>query len=267
VSTLPQLDEQLDYQDSDGKPMGETPIHGDNLAYLVDMLRAWYRPDPMVYVAGNMFLYYEEGNHGRSVIPDVFVVKGVPRDTKPRRRVFLTWREGKVPNVIIELTSKSSQDEDLEDKFRVYRDKIKVQEYIVFDPLDEYLEPRLKGWKLKNGKYVPLAWKDNRLVSEVLGLHLEADGEFLRLWDPVSGQYIPSPPEVREILRQMEEEKREAGQALKKEKREREKEKKAREQEQQLREKEQQARLKAEDEVRQLKERLRKRGRNGEEKK
>lgn len=207
MSTVPpQVDEQLDYPESDGRPMGETPVHRDNLAYLVDMLRDWTRDEPMTYVSGNMFLYYEPGNRTRSLVPDVFVVQGIAKETVPRRRVYLAWKEGKLPDVIIELTSKSSQDEDMDDKFWLYRDNLKVPEYIVFDPLGEYLDPPLQGWRLRDGEYVPLEVIAGRLVSEVLGLHLEADGEFLRLYDPVRKVYIPSPPELRDILQQIEEE-------------------------------------------------------------
>jgi len=205
-TTRHEIDEQLDYPDSDGKPMGETPVHRDNLSYLVDMLRDWYKTDPMVYVSGNMFLYYEPGNRTRALVPDVFMAKGIPKETTPRRRVYLAWREGKMPDIVIELTSKSSQDEDMDDKFWLYRDRLKIPEYIVFDPLGEYLEPQLQGWSLQDGEYVPLPTQDGRLVSEVLGLHLETEGDYLRLFDPARNAYIASPPELREILEELERE-------------------------------------------------------------
>lgn len=37
------------------------------------------------YVAGNLFVYYEEGDPTQVVAPDVFVVKGVPRQ---KRRTY-----------------------------------------------------------------------------------------------------------------------------------------------------------------------------------
>lgn len=38
-----------------------------------------------------------------------------------------------------------------------------------------------------------------RLVSEVLGLHLEAAGQDLRLYDPAAGCWLRTPPEEREF--------------------------------------------------------------------
>jgi hypothetical protein len=67
------------YPESDGKPMGETDVHIDALIYLREALRDYFRDDPQVYVAGNMLLYYEEGNPAACVAPDVFVVHGVAK--------------------------------------------------------------------------------------------------------------------------------------------------------------------------------------------
>src|SRR5262245_47913507 len=118
----------LEYRESDGRPMGETPLHRDNLMYLVQMLRDdWYRADPNVYVSGNMYMYYVPGDRYRSVVPDVFVALGIRR--LPERRVFKTWEENKTPDLAIELTSRSTQEEDQEDKFALYRDTLRVQEY------------------------------------------------------------------------------------------------------------------------------------------
>ncbi|HID64173.1 MAG TPA: hypothetical protein EYP49_15750 [Anaerolineae bacterium] len=49
------------YPESDGKPMAETDTHINTLIYLREALRDYFRDDPQVYVAGNLFLYYEEG--------------------------------------------------------------------------------------------------------------------------------------------------------------------------------------------------------------
>ncbi|HEY7425747.1 MAG TPA: Uma2 family endonuclease, partial [Gemmataceae bacterium] len=123
------------YPDSDGRPMGETPLHADNLAYLVYMLRLWYEHNPQVFIAGNMFLYYVPGDHWKHLSPDVFVVHGIPKHTEPERRRYLVWEEGgKVPDVAIELTSESTRGEDINDKMTLYRDPLGVKEYFLFDP-------------------------------------------------------------------------------------------------------------------------------------
>lgn len=44
----------------------------------VESLRIHFRDCPDVYVSGNMFVYYEQGNPKTVVARDVFVVMGAP---------------------------------------------------------------------------------------------------------------------------------------------------------------------------------------------
>ena len=46
---------------------------------------------------------------------------------------------------------------------RLYRDVLRVREYILFDPKAEYLKPPLKGFRLVNGKYIAIDPVDERL--------------------------------------------------------------------------------------------------------
>jgi Uma2 family endonuclease len=190
------------YPDSDGKPMAETPLHRRNLTDLVETLDAWFAPDPMVYVSGNMLMYYIEDNPRRHVSPDVFVVKGIPK--LPERRHFLVWKEGKGPDAVIELSSPSTEKEDLERKFELYRDLLKVSEYFLFDPYGESLVPPLVGFRLSNWEYEAIAPVNGRLPSEVLGLHLERDGWQLRLYDPAAGAWLLVPREEGAARRRAE---------------------------------------------------------------
>ncbi len=172
--------------------MAETDLHIDLLIMLRVMLQAWFARDPRVYVSGNVLIYYVPGDKRRHVSPDVFVVFGV---AKKQRDYYLTWEEGKTPAVAIEITSKSTQREDTRKKFVLYRDVLKVKEYFLFDPRGEYLDESLQGYRLHRGQYVPIAPVDDRLPSKQLGLHLEADGRVLRLYNPASGQWLPTPGE------------------------------------------------------------------------
>jgi Uma2 family endonuclease len=139
----------IHYPESDGKPMGETDVHIDALIYLREALRDYFRDDPQMYVAGNMLLYYEEGNPAACVAPDVFVVQGV---TKQERRIYRLWAEGQPPAVVFEITSRGSRLEDLGTKRAVYA-MLGVREYFVYDPLGEYLRPPLQGYQLQEGEY------------------------------------------------------------------------------------------------------------------
>jgi Uma2 family endonuclease len=192
----------LDYPDSDGEPIAETPQHRNNLAYTIESLDAWFADDPDVYVSGNMFVYYVPGDRLRHVSPDVFVVRDIPK--RPERRRYLVWEENKAPDVVFEFTSASTQEEDRDDKFRIYRDILSVREYFLFDPLGEYQEPRLCGYRLQRGRYVPIKPVRGRLASKVLGLHLEAQDWLLRLYDPRTRQWLSTPPEERRRRREAE---------------------------------------------------------------
>ena len=107
---------------------------------------------------------------------------GVPK--LPKRLYYLLWEEGKAPDFIIELTSRTTSREDKRTKRTLYRDVLKVPEYFLFDPFEEYLKPSMQGYRLVEGEYEPIYPVAGRLPSEVLGLHLERDGTQLRLFDP-----------------------------------------------------------------------------------
>ena len=173
--------------------MAETPLHRQNMTNQIAMLDDWFADDPLTYVSGNMFVYYTRGDRNKHVAPDVFVVRGVPKDKL--RKTYRIWEEGKSLDAILELTSQSTREEDEEDKFFLYRDVLKVPEYFLFDPYAEYLVPPLKGYRLIRRKYVAIEPVAGRLPSEVLGLHLEADGPMLRLYDPAAGRWLPTPAE------------------------------------------------------------------------
>ena len=186
------------YPESDGEPMAETDTHRKQMTYLLDALEDYFRGDADVYVAGNLFVYYREGDPTRVVAPDVFVVKGVP---KRNRRIYQVWKEGKAPDVVFELTSRGTQQEDLGPKKGTY-EMLKVQEYFIFDPLGEYLEPRLVGFRLAEWGYRRVA--EEPLVSQMLGLELRVEGEMLRLVDPETGEKFLTSLESQEARRRAE---------------------------------------------------------------
>jgi Uma2 family endonuclease len=182
--------------------MGETPRHIQVMVDVFQVLKGRYKGADDVFLAANMFLYYEEGNPRQHVSPDVFLTEGVPKEKTPERRSYRTWEEGgKGPSVVFEITSESTSQEDREEKFRIYQDVLKVQEYFLFDPYGEYLNPPLIGYRLVRGKYVRIKPVKGRLPSKVLGLHLEADGADLRLYDPKTRQWLLTPVEQVEQAR------------------------------------------------------------------
>lgn len=181
------------YPESDGKPVAETELHFLELVRLHGAMRARYADRPDVYVGSNLFLYYEEGNPRTSISPDLMVVLGAPK--LPLRRTYKLWEEGYPPTFVLELTSKKTRREDLGKQRDVYA-RIGVAEYVLYDPLAEYLKPALQGFRLVNGIYQPLPYEpDGSLVSEHLGIRLTLVVGRPRLFDAATGEPLLSPEE------------------------------------------------------------------------
>ncbi len=140
---------RIDYPTSDGRPMGETDLHRNIMFATIETLKLYYAGQ-RVYVSGNILLFYQPGNRRRHVSPDVLVTKGL--DQRDRNH-YLLWQEGRPPNVVIEVTSESTREEDLDDKFAIYRDEVRVAEYFLYDPRGDYLDPPLQGYRLLDGEY------------------------------------------------------------------------------------------------------------------
>jgi Uma2 family endonuclease len=170
--------------------MGETDLHRQDMIDVIEVLEDRFAADPMIYVSGNLLLFYERGNRRKHVSPDAFVVRGIPK--LPPRDYYLLWEEGKAPDVVIEITSKTTRREDQKKKWLIYRDILKVPEYFQFDPTRDYLKPPLQGFRLIEGEYVRILPIRGCLPSEVLGLHLESMGAQLRFLDPATGRRLPT---------------------------------------------------------------------------
>jgi Uma2 family endonuclease len=180
-----------EYPTSDGKPMAETDHHRLLMTALIETLDDHFAADPDVYVSGNLLLFYEKGDKRRHVAPDVFVVRGVQKGLRPN---YLLWQE-KSPDVVIELTSKTTRVEDTTKKWALYEGTLKVKEYFLFDPYEDYLDPSFQGFARVRGKFRPVGFVAGRLPSDRLGLHLERDDIHLRLWNPATGERLPTRPE------------------------------------------------------------------------
>lgn len=180
------------YPTSDGKPMAETELHRDLMLTLIHTLKWWFRDDPSVCVSGNLLVYYEKGYKRRHVSPDVFVVPGIGNH---RRENYLLWEEGRGLDLVIELTSRSTMMEDIEEKYNLYVEKLAVKEYFLFDPREEYLKPSFQGYRRFGSGFRTIKPVAGRFTSKVLGLQLERDGDQLRFRDPRSGQRVPTPSE------------------------------------------------------------------------
>lgn len=182
---------QANYPESDGKPMGETDEHRDEMMRHIDLLREYYEGQN-VYVSGNLLVYYAQGNPKKFVVPDAFVVKNISPE---KRRTYKIWVEKRVPEVVIETTSRKTRKKDTEEKPGLYA-SLGIREYFLFDPDREYLEPPLQGYRLADSKYVPiLVDAAGGLVSQELQLRLVSDDGLLQFFRLDNGERLLSPRE------------------------------------------------------------------------
>ncbi len=176
----------------------ETTWHYEAIAYLQQTLSHRYRDRDDVFVGANNFVYWEEGNTEEKQAPDVYICFGV---RNIGRTSYKTWEEGGIaPQVVFEVTSKSSRFNDLGTKKAIY-EMLGVEEYYAFDPLREYIPRGLRAFRLKGSAYeeitpnlatpnVPL-----RIYSPRLDLDLEAplsETGILKLFLPSSGTALRS---------------------------------------------------------------------------
>lgn len=83
----------IEYPASDGKPIAETEIHVLVILQFLSALRRFFRKQN-IYVIGNIFFYYRQGNPRAHKAPDIMVVK---RGGKHERRSFKVWEEKAMP--------------------------------------------------------------------------------------------------------------------------------------------------------------------------
>ena len=195
----------VEYPSSDGKPVAESDFQLTVLTYAREALRIHFRAREDVYVAANLLIYYREGDEQVRVAPDVFVVVGA---SSHERSSYRLWQEPKVPDWVLEITSRSTRAEDQGSKRELYR-RLGVAEYWQYDPTGDYLRPALQGLELVAGEYEELPWREQGdgtrvMASAALGLELRASESGLRFHDPATGRDLPTHAESAAAQRQAE---------------------------------------------------------------
>ncbi|PIG93623.1 Uma2 family endonuclease [Gloeocapsopsis sp. IPPAS B-1203] len=198
MTSATSLNTDIDYPDSDGKPMAESDYQCPYVAYGTEILNIFFADQPQVYVSGNLLIFYKEGNPKACVSPDVFVVLNRP---KGKRSSYKVWQENnQYPDFILEITSRSTVSEDQGIKRGLYA-FWGVSEYFQYDPSADYLEPPLQGYQLIDGNYflLPATTLPNHglsITSKVLGLELHLEQGELRFYNPVTGEKLLSHAEA-----------------------------------------------------------------------
>ena len=194
---LPDPPRAEDLPEEDGIPL-ESSWHRSQINLLLELVYGLW-PDRRDFVAGgNMFIYYRLPQRGYRG-PDFFVVKGV--DGSYPRQKWIVWLEkDRFPNVIVELASPTTIDEDLGPKRELYERVFETPEYFCLDPATATLQ----GWRLDRARYVSIEPDEQGwLWSEQLGVwfglwdgvYLNEDARWLRLYDS-DRRLVPTPLEL-----------------------------------------------------------------------
>jgi Uma2 family endonuclease len=179
--------------------MAETGIHVQAIIHLHQALQDFFADRPDVFIASDMFWYWKEGatDDAHRTAPDVMVVEGVGGH---QRRTFNSFDEGgAVPAIVFEMASRSTWQDDEEDKYELY-EKLGVREYVLFDPEGLYLSSPIKAYRLNNSAYRRIYQRGGEYQTD-LGFRMRAEGTMLRLINARTGLPILTRAEQVEVAR------------------------------------------------------------------
>ena len=183
------------YPESDGKPMADTDLHLYWIKRIQDMIETFLSQYPEAYISGNIMMYDIEGPMRTAVSPDILVAFGLGRKF---RRTYKVWEEGKPPDFVMEFSSKRTYRNDLNEKMAHYA-RMKIPEYVLYDPDRRYLPSPLMGFRLVAGTYVEIAPDaDGGIRSEVLGLNFHLTDDGLAIYDPRAQKWLQTRAEKAE---------------------------------------------------------------------
>ncbi|MCF2148728.1 Uma2 family endonuclease [Desmonostoc muscorum LEGE 12446] len=194
TATLPvNVESEIFYPSADGQPVAETYDHLYALLTTLEVLKQ-YLADRQATVLANQFLYYAQGFPKLRIAPDVMVIFDVAPGSRDNYKI---WEEGQVPTVIFEMTSFGTKGNDEIFKKTLY-EQLGVKEYWLFDPKGEWVEQRLRGYRLRGEIYEPI--EDGR--SEPLQLRLGIEGKLIAFYREDTGEKLLIADELIEALRQ-----------------------------------------------------------------
>ncbi len=129
--TVAELLTMIEYPDSDGEPIADNTEQFDWLTFIKFGLDEYFKPDPNVFVAGNLLWYPVEGNNKLRCAPDAMVAIGRP---KGYRGSYMQWREADIaPQVVFEVMSPGNRAAEMERRIEFFR-RYGVEECYLYDP-------------------------------------------------------------------------------------------------------------------------------------
>jgi Putative restriction endonuclease len=193
TTTIKIVNPNIEYPSSDGEPLAESYLHLYAILTTLEVIKQ-YLAGRDATVLADQFLYYAQGFPKLRVAPDVMVIFDVPPGGRDSYKV---WEEGQVPQVVFEMTSKGTQKQDQEQKKNLY-EQLGIWEYWLFDPKGEWIEEKLRGYRLEGETYQLIT--DG--ICQPLGLRVAVEGELLGFYRLDTGEKLLTPMELAEQLQQ-----------------------------------------------------------------
>ncbi|MBN4001830.1 Uma2 family endonuclease [Nostoc sp. LPT] len=160
-----QIDSDLLYPDSDGKPMAENTEQYRWIVLIKENLEILFANNNNILIVGDLLWYPVRSQLITPTAPDVMVVFGRP---KGKRRSYRQWQEDNIsPQVVFEILSLSNDAKEMDRKLEFY-DTYGVEEYYLYDPESFQLD----GW-LRQNNHLNKLWQMDGWVSPRLEIRFE----------------------------------------------------------------------------------------------
>ena len=196
----------IEYPDSDGKPLADNTLQYQWIVTLHGGVDAVFRDDPDVFVAADLLWYPVKGNNKIRTAPDAMVAFGRP---KGYRGSYKQWEEANIPlQVVFEVLSPGNRAGELKRKFEFYQ-RFGVEEYYQYNP-DRNI---LRAWMRRGVILEEIALKGS-WISPKLRVRFELGGDELQVYGPDGKRFLT----YVELTRQRDEEQREREKAQRREK-------------------------------------------------
>ena len=159
-------------------------------------------PDTTI-VSGERFIVPTPGTpSNQRISPDLLIAFDANPALYRQDNSYVISRQGKPPDLVMEIASRRTGEIDVEDKPAKYA-ALGIPEYWRFDETGEFHGTRLAGDQLVDGRYepVPIDPVEEGVLqgySEVLNLFIRWENGQLRWHDPKTGQEIPTFEQERE---------------------------------------------------------------------
>ncbi len=191
--------EEIIYPEQREDDMGETSIHAKLINKLLAMLMQFFEQRKDVFLSSNMNLYYEEKNPNKWYAPDLLIAFGV---SNHERSSYQLWKEKVFPQVIFEVASDRTWDNDIGKKYKVY-EQFGVEEYYILDPEFEYLPAPLLAFHRQNERLLSVPILKNKVFSSRLGLEIVRVEKTFRLFNPQTNEFLRTLEEAENELEKL----------------------------------------------------------------